>query len=158
MKPKHFSQNKYGKKFCGPTCIAMVLDYFGRRKNPREVFSLIKRVRREKKINLGEMRKGYSYFEEHVLLFKKMGLKVEKIRKFDFKEIKRKLDKKRLIILRIKSFRRKKKAHFVVVKGYEEEKLLINDPQSRYRKPQTFSSLKKRGLTDFEYVGIGVSK
>ena len=158
MKIKNTSQNTFGKNFCGPTCISMVLSHFKIKKNPNQVFSLIKKIRNKYKINLEEKRTGFSYFEEHFSIFKKLGLKTKKIFNPSLEGIKSSLSTGKPIIMLVKSFRKNQANHFVVLTNYDTGKIHFNDPQSIYRKPLTYPQFRKKIITKYGVCGYVVTK
>ena len=154
MKISPLHQFNYGKYFCGPTCISMVMSYYGKRENPSKIFSKIEEIRRKRGEHLDEKRKGYTFIDEHIRVLKELGFKYEKIKRNHLRnKITCYIKKNIPIIVNTKDY----SGHFVIVKDYKNNQIFLNDPKNG-EKIIDISKFMKRVKSDFDYNAIAVYK
>lgn len=123
---------------CGPTSLAMVLNFLGINVNPSEISKEI----------FSKGAGGTSDFDM-IIYVKKLGLKGDNYRG-SFSDLKSKITKGNPLIVMIdEGFWLYKKYHYMVVIGFDEDGVIVNsgNKEREYIKLQTF--LKKWEKTNF---------
>ena len=160
MKIEPVPQSRYGRYYCGPTCLSMILCYYKINKSPLKIYSIIKNIRKHTKKHLDEKINGYTYLDEHTLILRKLNFKLKKIKKKQLYNIIKSYVKNGIpLLVNTTSFRPNKNyEHFVVIKDYKNRKIYFNDPESIRRKPIKVSKFMKKVKSDFNYSAIAVYK
>jgi len=133
MELKYYSQ-KRGTSSCGPVCLKMVFEYFGKKVSDKRLFKVCETIKG----------KGTSH-KKMVEVSRKNGFKVQAKNESSIKEIMKYIDKKKPAIVNYinpKSCR----GHYSVVKEYNSKKkeLIFADPSNGNNFKMNFNDFKKR--------------